>query len=112
MPTVLVGEASTSKAKGKRAWNRKKGKGNAIAATTSGAGAPTAPVGMGKGKGKLGGSQRLRANDVCMHWQGKGHWKRECPQLFSNLGMFVIEVNLITNSASWVLDTGCGSHML
>ncbi|KAL0455926.1 UNVERIFIED_CONTAM: hypothetical protein Slati_0931800 [Sesamum latifolium] len=26
-------------------------------------------------------------------------------------GMFVIEVNMITNAASWVLDTGCGAHI-
>ncbi|KAL0420521.1 UNVERIFIED_CONTAM: Transposon Ty2-B Gag-Pol polyprotein [Sesamum latifolium] len=25
--------------------------------------------------------------------------------------MFVIEVNMIANSASWVLDTGCGAHI-
>ncbi|KAK4411924.1 Retrovirus-related Pol polyprotein from transposon RE2 [Sesamum angolense] len=51
-PTVLVGEASISKVKDKRArrWKRKKGKGKAIAVTASAAGAPTAPVGMGKGK--------------------------------------------------------------
>ncbi|KAL0329395.1 UNVERIFIED_CONTAM: hypothetical protein Sradi_4926200 [Sesamum radiatum] len=110
---VLVGEASTSKAKGKRArrWERKKGKGKAVAATASAAGAPTDPVGMGKGKGKVGGSQPLRANDVCMHYPEKGHWKREYPQLLSNPGMFVIEVIMITNSASWLLDTGCGAHI-
>ncbi|KAL0420792.1 UNVERIFIED_CONTAM: hypothetical protein Slati_3102100 [Sesamum latifolium] len=45
-----------------------------------------------------------------MHCQGKGHWKRECPQLLSNPGMFVIEVNMIINAASWVLDTGYGAH--
>ncbi|KAL0451535.1 UNVERIFIED_CONTAM: hypothetical protein Slati_1131600 [Sesamum latifolium] len=54
-------------------------------------GAPAAPT--GKGKGKVGGSQRSRTNDVCMHCQGKGHWKRECPQLLSNPGMLVVEVN-------------------
>ncbi|KAL0428009.1 UNVERIFIED_CONTAM: hypothetical protein Slati_2975700 [Sesamum latifolium] len=39
---VLVGEASTSKAKGKRVgrWKRKKGKGKAVATTTSAKGAP------------------------------------------------------------------------
>ncbi|KAL0439598.1 UNVERIFIED_CONTAM: hypothetical protein Slati_2442800 [Sesamum latifolium] len=81
VPAVLVGEASTSKAKGKRAgrWKRKKGKGKAAAATTSAEGAPAAPIGKGKGKGKVGGSQRSKANDVCMHCQGKGHWKREIP---------------------------------
>ncbi|KAL0281934.1 UNVERIFIED_CONTAM: Transposon Ty1-BL Gag-Pol polyprotein [Sesamum radiatum] len=46
-----------------------------------------------------------------MHCQGKGHWKRECPQLLSNPGMFVVEANMIFNSTSWVLDTGCGAHI-
>ncbi|KAL0451349.1 UNVERIFIED_CONTAM: Retrovirus-related Pol polyprotein from transposon TNT 1-94 [Sesamum latifolium] len=110
-PVVLVGEASTSKAEGKRAgrWKRKKGKEKAVAATASAGGAPTAPT--GKGKGKVGGSRRSRANNVCMHCQGKGHWKRECPQLLSNPGTFVDEVNMITNAASSVLDTGCEAHI-
>ncbi|KAL0409426.1 UNVERIFIED_CONTAM: hypothetical protein Sradi_1877000 [Sesamum radiatum] len=110
-PAVLVGEVSTSKAKGKRVgrWKRKKGKEKAVAATASAGGAPAAPT--GKGKGQVGGSQRLRANDVCMHCQEKGYLKRKCPQLFSNPGIFVVEVNMITNAASWVLDTGCGTHI-
>ncbi|KAL0440202.1 UNVERIFIED_CONTAM: hypothetical protein Slati_2503200 [Sesamum latifolium] len=84
-PSVLVGEASTSKAKGKgaRRWKRKKGKGTAVTATASTGGAPpTAP--KGKGKGKVGGSQQSKANNVCIHCHGKGHWKRECPQLLSH----------------------------
>ncbi|KAL0449084.1 UNVERIFIED_CONTAM: hypothetical protein Slati_1464800 [Sesamum latifolium] len=78
-PAVLVGEASTSEAKGKRAgnWKRKKGKRKAVVATASAGAALAAPT--EKGKGKVGGSQRLMANDVCMHCQGKGHWKREYP---------------------------------
>ncbi|KAL0455687.1 UNVERIFIED_CONTAM: Retrovirus-related Pol polyprotein from transposon TNT 1-94 [Sesamum latifolium] len=51
--TVLVGEASTSKVKGKgaRRWKRKKGKGTAVTATASTGGAPpAAPKGKGKGK--------------------------------------------------------------
>ncbi|KAL0298877.1 UNVERIFIED_CONTAM: hypothetical protein Sradi_6547500 [Sesamum radiatum] len=74
-PTLLVGEASTSKAKGKRArrWKRKKGKGKVVIATASAKGVPTAPTGKGKGKGKVGSSQRSKVNDVCMHCQGKGH---------------------------------------
>ncbi|KAL0411261.1 UNVERIFIED_CONTAM: Retrovirus-related Pol polyprotein from transposon RE2 [Sesamum latifolium] len=81
---VLVGEASTSKAKGKgaRRWKMKKGKATTVTATASTGGAPPATP-KGKGKGKVGGSQRSKINDVCMHWQGKGHW-RECPQLLSN----------------------------
>ncbi|KAL0420464.1 UNVERIFIED_CONTAM: hypothetical protein Slati_3069300 [Sesamum latifolium] len=110
-PVVLIGEASTYKAKGKRAecWKRKKVKGKAVAATTSVGGAPATPT--GKGKGKVGDCQQSRVNDVCMHCHGKGHWKRECPQLISNPSMFVIEVNMITNAASWVLDIGCGAHI-
>ncbi|KAL0327870.1 UNVERIFIED_CONTAM: Retrovirus-related Pol polyprotein from transposon TNT 1-94 [Sesamum calycinum] len=80
---VLVEEASTSKAKAKRA-ERKKRTEEAVAATASAAGAPTGPVRMGKEKLKVGGSQWSRANDVCMHCQEKGHWKRECSQLLSN----------------------------
>ncbi|KAL0409637.1 UNVERIFIED_CONTAM: Retrovirus-related Pol polyprotein from transposon TNT 1-94 [Sesamum radiatum] len=91
-PAVLEGEASTSKAKdkGARRWKGKKGKGTVVTASASTGGAPAAP--KGKGQGKVGGSQRSKANDVCMHCQGKGHWKRECPQLLSNPGMFVVEV--------------------
>ncbi|KAK4380943.1 hypothetical protein Sango_3017100 [Sesamum angolense] len=112
-PTVLVEEASTSKAKDKRAgrWKRKKGKGKVTTPTTSAESAPAAASGNGKGKGKAGGSQRSKANDVCMHSKGKGHWRRKCPQLLPNPGFFVIEVNMITNVASRVLDTGCGAHI-
>ncbi|KAL0402514.1 UNVERIFIED_CONTAM: hypothetical protein Slati_4281300 [Sesamum latifolium] len=61
-PTVLVGEASTSKAKGKRAgrWKRKKGKGQAVAATVGTGGAPAAPTGKGKGRvGVLSGRGQM-----------------------------------------------------
>ncbi|KAL2247900.1 UNVERIFIED_CONTAM: Retrovirus-related Pol polyprotein from transposon TNT 1-94 [Sesamum indicum] len=68
-PSVLVGEASSSKAKSKRVgyWKRKKGKGKAIATTASALSAPTSPMGLGKVKGKVGGSQQSKANDVCNH---------------------------------------------
>ncbi|KAL0463012.1 UNVERIFIED_CONTAM: Retrovirus-related Pol polyprotein from transposon RE2, partial [Sesamum latifolium] len=110
--TVLVGEASTSKMKGKgaRRWKRKKGKGTAVTATASTGGAPPAAP-KGKGKGTVRGSQQSRANDVCIHCHGKGHWKRECPQLLSHPGMCVVEINMNSNSASWVLDTDCGAHI-
>ncbi|KAL0405903.1 UNVERIFIED_CONTAM: hypothetical protein Slati_3904200 [Sesamum latifolium] len=49
----------------------KKGKGTAVTATASTGGAPPAAP-KGKGKGKVGGSQRSKANDVCMHCHGKG----------------------------------------
>ena len=49
------------------------------------------------------------------------HWKRNCPAYLESLkkmmsiqiqdsSIFVIEVNLSTFT-SWVLDTGCGSHI-
>ena len=56
------------------------------------------------------------------HWcKEEGHWKRNCPAYLESLKkmksvqiqdscIFVIEVNLST-STSWVLDTGCGSHI-
>ncbi|KAL0355663.1 UNVERIFIED_CONTAM: hypothetical protein Sradi_4013200 [Sesamum radiatum] len=46
-PTVLVGEVSTSKAKGKgtRRWKRKKGKRTAVTTTTGTGGAPAGPMG-------------------------------------------------------------------
>ncbi|KAL0394395.1 UNVERIFIED_CONTAM: hypothetical protein Slati_4405700 [Sesamum latifolium] len=54
-PTVLIGEASTSKAKGKgaRHWKRKKGKGTAVTTTTS---RRCSCCPKGNGKGKVGGS--------------------------------------------------------
>ncbi|KAL0313084.1 UNVERIFIED_CONTAM: hypothetical protein Sradi_5707700 [Sesamum radiatum] len=65
-PAVLVGETSTSKAKGKRVgcWKRKKGKGKTVAATASAKGDLAAS--KGKSKGKVGGFQLSKANDVCM----------------------------------------------
>ncbi|KAL0404110.1 UNVERIFIED_CONTAM: hypothetical protein Sradi_2051800 [Sesamum radiatum] len=110
-PAVLVGEASTSKAKGKGA-NAGSGR-RARERRSQPLLAPEVVFLLPRRKGQREGwgSQRLKANDVCMHCQGKGHWKRECPQLLSNPGMFVVEINKISNSASWVVDTGCGAHI-
>ncbi|KAL0394380.1 UNVERIFIED_CONTAM: hypothetical protein Slati_4404200 [Sesamum latifolium] len=59
---ILVGEASTSKVKGKRAecWKRKKGKGKDVVATAGTGGAPAVPTEKGKGKvGVLNGRGQI-----------------------------------------------------
>ncbi|KAL0311605.1 UNVERIFIED_CONTAM: Retrovirus-related Pol polyprotein from transposon TNT 1-94 [Sesamum angustifolium] len=111
----MTREASTSKVKGKRAecWKRKKGKAKAeiVIIAKDAKSALNAPVGMGKGKRRMGTQQQSRANDICAYCCEKGHWKRDCPNLSSNQGMFIVEVNMVTISASWVLDTYCGAHI-
>ncbi|KAL0293904.1 UNVERIFIED_CONTAM: hypothetical protein Sradi_6914300 [Sesamum radiatum] len=64
-PSVLIGEASTSKVKGKGpdAGRERKVRQKATASALS---APIAPMGMGKGKGTVV-SKSIRTNDVCMH---------------------------------------------
>ena len=60
------------------------------------------------------------SESTCFHCNKVGHWKKNCV-LFkeeqkqnvakaSSSGIFVIEVNL-SISTTWVLDTGCGSHI-
>ncbi|KAL0416447.1 UNVERIFIED_CONTAM: hypothetical protein Slati_3476600 [Sesamum latifolium] len=65
---------------------------------------------MEKGKENVG-SKSIKANDICMHYLKKGHWKRECPKLLCSADTFVIKVDMITSSASWVLDTSYGAHI-
>ncbi|GJV42316.1 retrotransposon protein, putative, ty1-copia subclass [Tanacetum coccineum] len=59
---------------------------------------------------------------VCFYGNTKGHWKRSCLKYLKDLkdgkvekgghsGMFMIELHNTTTSDSWVLDTGCGTHI-
>ncbi|KAL0375578.1 UNVERIFIED_CONTAM: Retrovirus-related Pol polyprotein from transposon TNT 1-94 [Sesamum calycinum] len=67
---------------------------------------------MGKRKRKMGTKQQSRANDICAHYREKGHWKRDYPKLPPKQDMFLIEVSMVTNFASWELeDTSCSAHI-
>ena len=81
-----------------------------------------------KGKGKevvkpkptiaaLKPSGGIAKEGTCFHCGKIGDWKRNCPKYLedkkngvetSTSGIFVIN---LSTSASWVLDTGCGSHI-
>ncbi|GJZ04567.1 retrotransposon protein, putative, ty1-copia subclass [Tanacetum coccineum] len=77
-------------------------------------------------KGKAAESKIAPTSDpkeaVCFYCNTKGHWKRSCPKYLKDLkdgkvkkgshsGMFMIELHNTTTSDSWVLDTGCGTHI-
>ncbi|KAL0395401.1 UNVERIFIED_CONTAM: hypothetical protein Slati_4506300, partial [Sesamum latifolium] len=107
-PAVLVGEASTSKAKGKgaRRWKSKKGKGTTVTITASTGGAPVADR---RARGRLrvlSGQGQM----MCACIAKKMGIGRESVHN-SSLQYLVVEVNMISNSASWVLNTGCGAHI-
>ncbi|KAL0427967.1 UNVERIFIED_CONTAM: hypothetical protein Slati_2971500 [Sesamum latifolium] len=70
-PSILVGEASTSKAEGKVVGRekRKKDETSSTAARTSSA--PVTPLGGGKGKRKRVRQSRI-SNDVCIYCREKG----------------------------------------
>ncbi|KAL0292246.1 UNVERIFIED_CONTAM: hypothetical protein Sangu_3255900 [Sesamum angustifolium] len=73
-PTVLVGEASTSKAKGKVARREKRKKGETSSTVASTSSAPVTPLGGGKGKRKRicqSRSQSRISNDLSVKLASK-----------------------------------------
>ncbi|KAL0288319.1 UNVERIFIED_CONTAM: hypothetical protein Sangu_2664000 [Sesamum angustifolium] len=79
-PSVLVEEASTSKANGKVAERERRKKDEMSSTVGSTSSALVAPLGGGKGKRERVRQSRI-SNDICIFWREKGHWKRECPKL-------------------------------
>ncbi|KAL0283830.1 UNVERIFIED_CONTAM: hypothetical protein Sangu_2865900 [Sesamum angustifolium] len=73
--SVLVGEASTSKAKGKVAGREKRKKVETSSTATSTSSAPVTQLGGGKGKRKTVCQSRI-SNDACIYCCEKGYWKR------------------------------------
>ena len=68
-----------------------------------------------------GGVEKAKAKGDCHYCKKPGHWKRNCHAYLEDMkkmksvqisdsGIYVIEVNFST-STSWVLDTGCVSHI-
>ncbi|KAL0391215.1 UNVERIFIED_CONTAM: hypothetical protein Scaly_0478600 [Sesamum calycinum] len=71
-PSVLVGEASTSKAKGKVVEREKRKKSETSSTTSRTSSALITPLGGGKGKRKRVRQSRI-LNDVCIYCREKGH---------------------------------------
>ncbi|KAK8652409.1 hypothetical protein V6N13_061427 [Hibiscus sabdariffa] len=74
-----------------------------------------------KGKNVLKPKGAISKDGKSFHCNKSGHWKRNCPVYLEEVkkakavgasvsGIYVIDVNMSTSS-SWVLDTGCGSHI-
>ena len=106
-PILMVNKG---KAKGKGKWKGKKKMGS-----NSNANPKPGPTKALKPKGGV------QKEGDCHYCKKPGHWKRNCHAYLEDLkkkkaaaasdsGIYVIEVNLST-STSWVLDTGCGSHI-
>ena len=69
--------------------------------------------------------KKTSSESMCFYCGKTGHWKRNCKAYLeslkkerhgdaSNSGIYVIEINTNTALAShiWVLNTGCGSHLV
>ncbi|VFQ80902.1 unnamed protein product [Cuscuta campestris] len=109
--------------------NLTKGKGASVLMVQGGKGKPKKGIKIkartvGKPKSKSTSSATQKpvggvAKGKCHHCGKAGHWRRNCKTYLAtkkkegttiSSEVYVIEVNM-SISSSWVLDTGCGSHI-
>ena len=101
---LMVKKGKSFKKKGNRKGNGKFGRSNA------------------QPKPKTAPKAKAPKEGVCFFCNEPGHWKRNCKLYLEDLkkkrksgetnssGIYVIHINF-SPSSSWVLDTGCGSHI-
>ncbi|KAJ9556430.1 hypothetical protein OSB04_011044 [Centaurea solstitialis] len=113
-PVLVIREGGIKKKKA--APVKGKGKGKAIQPNPK-------PKTKGQGKAQSDIPQSKTPEDaVCFHCKEVGHWRRTCPKYLEELkklkangastsGTYMIELHSTSASNSWVLDTGCGTHI-
>ncbi|KAJ9558333.1 hypothetical protein OSB04_012947 [Centaurea solstitialis] len=114
-PVLAIREGGIKKKK-KVAPVKGKGKGKAIQPNPK-------PKTKGQGKAESNIPQSKTPEDaVCFYCKEVGHWRRSCPKYLEELkklkangastsGTYMIELHSTSTSNSWVLDTGCGTHI-
>ncbi|KAJ9538124.1 hypothetical protein OSB04_030857 [Centaurea solstitialis] len=113
-PVLAIREGGIKK---KKATTVKgKGKGKAIQSNPK-------PKTKGQGKAQSNIPQSKTPEDaVCFYCKEVGHWRRSCPKYLEELkklkvngastsGTYMTELHSTSTSNSWVLDTGCGTHI-